>query len=99
LTPSPVEADVAVSAGNTGALMAMAMFRMGSSKGFRARHCRAVADHARAERVLDVGANAGCDEHQLVDFAVMGEAFARAIFGIDRRPWAFSTSAKRKSKA
>src|SRR5258706_16221160 len=34
--------------------------------------------------VLDVGANAGSDADQLVDFAVMGEAFARAVFGIQR---------------
>jgi glycerol-3-phosphate acyltransferase PlsX len=34
--------------------------------------------------VLDVGANAECEAEQLVDFAVMGEAFARAIFGIER---------------
>src|SRR5262249_9132289 len=34
--------------------------------------------------VLDVGANAECGAEQLVDFAVMGEAFARATFGIER---------------
>ena len=34
--------------------------------------------------VLDVGANVACDAQQLVDFAVMGEAFARAILGLER---------------
>src|ERR1700721_1751814 len=34
--------------------------------------------------VLDVGANIATDSQQLVDFAVMGEAFARAILGLER---------------
>jgi glycerol-3-phosphate acyltransferase PlsX len=34
--------------------------------------------------VLDVGANVTSDANQLVDFAVMGEAFARAILGLER---------------
>jgi glycerol-3-phosphate acyltransferase PlsX len=33
---------------------------------------------------LDVGANVECSAEQLVDFAVMGEAFARAVFGLER---------------
>ena len=79
------EADVAVSAGNTGALMAIAMFRMGIIEGISRPAIAVLWPTIRGQSVvLDVGANAGCDEHQLVDFAVMGEAFARAIFGIDR---------------
>jgi glycerol-3-phosphate acyltransferase PlsX len=79
------EADVAVSAGNTGALMAIAMFRMGIIEGISRPAIAVQWPTMRGQSVvLDVGANAGCDEHQLVDFAVMGEAFARAIFGIDR---------------
>ena len=34
--------------------------------------------------VLDVGANVECDAQQLVDFAIMGEAFARANTGAGR---------------
>ena len=34
--------------------------------------------------MLDVGANVECDADQLVDFAVMGEAFARAVLGLER---------------
>jgi len=79
------EADVAVSSGNTGALMAMSMFRLGVIEGIQRPAIAVIWPTMRGQSiVLDVGANAGCDASQLVDFAIMGEAFARAIFGIDR---------------
>lgn len=79
------EADVAVSSGNTGALMAISMFRLGVIEGIQRPAIAVIWPTMRGQSiVLDVGANAGCDANQLVDFAVMGEAFARAIFGIDR---------------
>jgi glycerol-3-phosphate acyltransferase PlsX len=79
------EADVAVSSGNTGALMAISMFRLGVIEGIQRPAIAVIWPTMRGQSVvLDVGANAGCDASQLVDFAVMGEAFARAIFGIDR---------------
>lgn len=79
------EAAVAVSAGNTGALMAISMFRLGVIEGIQRPAIAVIWPTMRGQSiVLDVGANAGCDASQLVDFAVMGEAFARAIFGIDR---------------
>jgi glycerol-3-phosphate acyltransferase PlsX len=79
------EAQVAVSAGNTGALMAIAMFRMGLIEGISRPAIAVLWPTIRGQSVvLDVGANAGCDAEQLVDFAVMGEAFARAVFGMDR---------------
>jgi glycerol-3-phosphate acyltransferase PlsX len=79
------EAQVAVSAGNTGALMAISMFRMGLIEGISRPAIAVLWPTMRGQTlVLDVGANAGCDAEQLVDFAVMGEAFARALFGIER---------------
>ena len=79
------EAHVAVSAGNTGALMAISMFRLGVIEGIQRPAIAVIWPTIRGQSiVLDVGANAGCDATQLVDFAVMGEAFARAIFGIER---------------
>ncbi len=79
------EAHVAVSAGNTGALMAISMFRLGLIDGIARPAIAVIWPTMRGQSVvLDVGANAGCDAEQLADFAVMGEAFARAIFGIDR---------------
>jgi glycerol-3-phosphate acyltransferase PlsX len=79
------EAQVAVSAGNTGALMAISMFRMGLIEGISRPAIAVQWPTVRGTSVvLDVGANAGSDAEQLVDFAVMGEAFARVIFGIER---------------
>lgn len=79
------ECRVAVSAGNTGALMAISMFRIGLIEGISRPAIAVLWPTKRGQSVvLDAGANAGADAQQLVDFAVMGEAFARAILGIDR---------------
>jgi glycerol-3-phosphate acyltransferase PlsX len=79
------DAQVAVSAGNTGALMAISMFRIGLIEGVSRPAIAVLWPTIRGQSVvLDVGANAGSDAEQLVDFAVMGEAFARAVFGIER---------------
>ena len=85
------EADFAVSAGNTGALMAMARVRPADARpestGRRSPRCgRRCAGKAWCSTV---GATIGADAQQLVDFAVMGAAMARALFDIDaadRRP-------------
>ena len=79
------EAEVVLSAGNTGALMAMGMFQLGVLDGI-ARPALAVILPTRRGQVivLDVGANVQSDAEQLVDFAVMGEAFARAILNLER---------------
>lgn len=79
------EAQVAISAGNTGALMAMSMFQLGVLQGISRPAIAALWPTKRGQSVvLDVGANISCDAEQLVDFAVMGEAFARMILGLDR---------------
>ncbi|MEI9886721.1 MAG: phosphate acyltransferase PlsX [Rhizomicrobium sp.] len=79
------EAEVAVSAGNTGALMAMAMFQLGTLEGISRPAIAALWPTKRGQSVvLDVGANITVSAGQLVDFAVMGEAFARAILGLER---------------
>ena len=67
------EADAIVSAGNTGALMAMAMFQLGVLEGISRPAIAALWPTKRGHSVvLDVGANISCDADQLVDFAVMG---------------------------
>jgi glycerol-3-phosphate acyltransferase PlsX len=82
---SKKEAEVVVSAGNTGALMAMSMFQLRTIPGIDRPAIAAVFPTKRGQSVvLDVGANVQCDATQLVDFAVMGEAFARAILGLER---------------
>jgi phosphate acyltransferase len=79
------EAQVVISAGNTGALMAMSMFHLGTIEGIDRPAIAALWPTKRGQTVvLDVGANLESDAQQLVDFAVMGEAFARAILGLER---------------
>ena len=79
------EAEVVVSAGNTGALMAMSMYQLGLIDGISRPAIAAIWPTKRGQTVvLDVGANVECDADQLVDFAVMGEAFARAVLGLER---------------
>ncbi|MCB1514412.1 MAG: phosphate acyltransferase PlsX [Hyphomicrobiaceae bacterium] len=79
------EADVAVSAGNTGALMAMAKLILRPMRGIERPGLAALWPTITAECiVLDVGANIGATARQLGDFAMMGAAMARALFHIER---------------
>ena len=78
-------AQVALSAGNTGALMAMAKVILKMMPNVERPALAALLPTARGESVmLDLGATVGADAFQLVQFAVMGEAFARIIFGLER---------------
>jgi glycerol-3-phosphate acyltransferase PlsX len=79
------EADVAVSAGNTGALMAMAKFNLKTMAGIERPAIAALWPTLKGESiVLDVGASIGADAHHLVDLAAMGSAMARVLFDLDR---------------
>lgn len=78
-------ANVAVSAGNTGALMAVSMFNLGIIDGVSRPAIASIWPTLKGQTVvLDCGANVTASVEQLVDFAVMGEAFASAIFGLER---------------
>lgn len=80
------EAQACVSAGNTGALMAMAMMRLRKMEGVHRPALIASWPTATGfAAVLDVGANVEADASQLVEFAIMGEAFHRAVRG-GKRP-------------
>jgi glycerol-3-phosphate acyltransferase PlsX len=77
--------DACVSAGNTGALMAMSKFCLRTMASIDRPAIAAIWPTLRSESVvLDVGATIGADSHQLVDFAILGAAMARSVFGIDR---------------
>jgi len=81
------EADVAVSAGNTGALMAMARFNLKMAPGISRPALAALWPTLRGESVvLDVGASIGADASHLIDLAIMGGAMARVLFDLDRHP-------------
>ncbi len=75
------EAGVCVSAGNTGALMAMAKICLKMIPGIERPAIVAIWPTVKSEcLVLDVGANVGANAAQLTDFAVMGATMARTIF-------------------
>jgi len=79
------DADAVVSAGNTGALMAMAMFCLKTLPNIERPAIAGVWPTISSECiVLDIGANVGADARQLVDNAGMGAALARALFHVDR---------------
>jgi glycerol-3-phosphate acyltransferase PlsX len=79
------DAAFCVSAGNTGALMAMARFCLRTLEGIERPAMAALWPTLKGESVvLDVGANVGADASQLVDFAVMGAAMARALYDLDK---------------
>jgi glycerol-3-phosphate acyltransferase PlsX len=79
------EADVAVSAGNTGALMAMAKVCLRTMPQIDRPAIAAIWPTVRGDSiVLDVGATIGADAQHLIDLAIMGSAMARIVFDIDR---------------
>src|SRR5512144_1854625 len=74
------DADGVVSAGNTGALMAMAKFVFKTLPGVDRPAIASVLPSVRGRTVLlDLGANVSCGADNLVQFAVMGEVFARKV--------------------
>ena len=79
------EADVAVSAGNTGALMAMSRFNLKMIEGIDRPAIAAIWPTLKGESVvLDVGASIGADAAHLINLAAMGSSMARVLFDIEK---------------
>jgi glycerol-3-phosphate acyltransferase PlsX len=80
-----VPADACVSAGNTGALMAVARYLLKTLEGIDRPAIATVLPHARNgyTTVLDLGANVDCTAEHLLQFAVMGSALVTAVEGKD----------------
>jgi len=76
------QAGVVVSAGNTGAFMAMSKLQLRAKQGVQRPALAASWPNMAGEMtvVLDVGANVECDAAQLTEFAILGEAYFRAIY-------------------
>lgn len=76
-------ACAAVSAGNTGALMAMSKFMLRTMPGISRPALASLLPTSCGESImLDLGANVECNEKNLVQFAIMGAAFARTVLGL-----------------
>ena len=80
------QAHAALSAGNTGALMAIAKLALRTMPGIDRPALAALlptlGDHDLI--MLDLGANTECDAQNLVQFAVMGSAYARTVVGLKK---------------
>ena len=77
------ESSGVVSAGNTGALLALAKIVIKSLPGIDRPAMAAIGPSARGDVVmLDLGANVACDARNLVEFAIMGDVFARTVLGL-----------------
>ncbi len=79
------DAGAAVSAGNTGALMAMAKIALRTMPGIDRPALSALLPTLGNNDVcmLDLGANTDCDARNLVQFAIMGAAYSRIVTGLE----------------
>ena len=76
------EADAFISAGNTGAVMATAMITLGPLPGVERPAIALIVPTLRGHSILlDVGANADCKARHLLQFAIMGDIYARQVMG------------------
>ena len=74
-----------VSAGNTGALMAMSKIVFKTLPGIFRPAIATLLPTMRGESVmLDLGANVECSSDELFQFAIMGDAYARAVLGLKK---------------
>ena len=79
------QADAFFSAGNTAACWTIARRVLGTLEDVDRPALAAVVPNREGRTVVvDVGANASCDAHNLEDFAIMGSAYARGVLGIAR---------------
>jgi len=79
------EAALAVSAGNTGALMAMARFNLKMMEGVERPAIAALWPTMKGDSiVLDLGASIGADAAHLINLAAMGSAMARVLFDLEK---------------
>jgi len=79
------EVEGFVSAGNTGALMAISRFVLKTLPGIdRPAIATFLPTKSGQVLMLDLGANVDCNSDHLFQFAVMGEVAARAVYGVDR---------------
>ena len=80
------QAHAAVSGGNTGALMAMSKLALRTMPGIDRPALAALLPTLGEQDcvMLDLGANTECDAQNLVQFAVMGSAYARTVLGVSK---------------
>lgn len=94
------EADAVVSVGHSGATMSLATLRIGRLKGVLRPAIATLMPRPsnKPSLVLDVGANVDCKSEHLVQFAIMGEAYARDVLEIENPKVGLLSNGEEKSK-
>lgn len=93
------EADAVVSAGNSGATMACGMFVLKRLAGIERPAIAQAFPTLRGDTlVLDVGGNVDCKPAHLVQFAIMGEVYARLVMGIPQPRIGLLSNGEEESK-
>ena len=78
------KADAVVSAGNSGAMMGMALFLLGRADGVdRPAFAALMPSYSKPFLLLDAGANVDCNPDNIIQFALMGNAYSRLVVGVD----------------
>ncbi len=94
------QADAVVSVGHSGATMSLATLRIGRLKGITRPAIAALMPNpiGKPSLVLDVGANVDCKAENLVQFAIMGEAYVRDVQKISNPKIGLLSNGEEKSK-
>ncbi len=94
------EVDAVVSAGHSGASMSLATLRLGRIKGIRRPAISTFMPTIKKSYaiILDVGANVDCDAHNLFQFALMGEVYAKEILSKDNVKIGLLSNGEEESK-
>jgi len=93
------EGDAFVSAGNTGAIMVTALFRLGRIRGVeRPALAPAFPTATGFCVVLDIGANPDCKPENLVQFAIMGSVYAERVRGVKNPKVGLVSNAEEEGK-
>lgn len=93
------EAGAVVSAGNSGATMAAGMFVLKRVKGIDRPAIAQIFPTLKGQTlVLDVGGNVDCKPLHLLQFAIMGEVYARYVMGIDNPRIGLLSNGEEESK-
>jgi glycerol-3-phosphate acyltransferase PlsX len=95
------EADAFYTAGNSGGALAAALFRLGRVRGIKRPAISSIFPSQTPQGysfILDIGANADCKPEFLVQFAVMGSAYAERVLGVTRPRVAIVSNGEEEGK-
>jgi len=94
------EVDAVVSAGHSGATMSLATLRLGRIKGIRRPSIATFMPNIKKSYsiLLDAGANVDCDAHNLFQFALMGEVYAKVVLNKEEVQIGLLSNGEEKSK-